>query len=86
MIGTQYLTLETVVQINTFPGQAHFATDPVHTCRECYHWEKSKQKTSRCLKASSMLKQNTPRIPHTAQACKYLELIPPVPPANPFRT
>ena len=38
MVGLNYLTNLDPTQLATYPGQAHFATDANHTCRECIHW------------------------------------------------
>ncbi|HEY1888462.1 MAG TPA: hypothetical protein VGG86_20835 [Roseiarcus sp.] len=83
MIGGLNLTGESVGQIMTHPGQAHFAVDGVHTCRECEHWaSKGQRDKARLLKPAQCLKapKEYPAIPHQAWACRYFELSPAPPP------
>ena len=80
MVGSLYLTNPNVDYLATFPGQAHFAIDGQHTCRECVHWanrrgERTKTgnlKPARCRMALRWLKEALP-IPHTASACRHFE-------------
>ena len=81
MVGSKYLTDENFFHLATVAGQAHFACDASHTCRECAHWanmrgERNHQgnlREARCRKALLYL-QNPPPIPHSAIACRHFEL------------
>ena len=74
----------------THPGQAHWADNPAHTCRECSFWgfadEPFKRACSGRLLALQCAKfreltgnKNGPRVPHYAHACKFLERNPDAP-------
>ena len=86
MVGSRYLTDPDFNQLVTEPGQAHFASDNNHTCRECDHWankraERDKHlnlKPARCLKALelSMNRDGIPPIPHSATSCRYFQANP----------
>jgi hypothetical protein len=87
MVGSLHLTDENVAQIVTLPGQAHFAIDGRHTCRECAHWASKGQrdpkgnlKPAHCRKARLMSPEPLPEIPYRAWACKHFEASP-TPPA-----
>jgi hypothetical protein len=86
MVGSEHLTEENLAYLATKPGQAHFAIDDQHTCRECEHWanqrgERSKRilKEARCRKALQWLKDSPP-IPHSAIACRHFTPSPNPPP------
>jgi hypothetical protein len=87
MVGSLHLTEENVAWIVTLPGQAHFAVDGQHTCRECAHWAnqrgdrdpKGNLKPAQCLKALLAMR-DAPEIPYRAWACKHFEASP-TPPA-----
>ena len=78
MIGSQFLTDPNFIHLATEPGQAHFASDTSHTCRECGHWanqrgERAKHgilKPARCRKALEHLR-DPPPIPHSATNCRH---------------
>jgi hypothetical protein len=73
----------------TFEGQAGWAMDPSHTCRECVLWtgkpdEKPERyawksivgqllKPRRCAKFFRLTNEWGPRIPHDATACRFFE-------------
>jgi hypothetical protein len=88
MVGSQHLTEENVFHVATKPGQAHFACDNQHTCRECAHWlnqkgvrdRKGNLKPARCKKALLSTLDPTPEVPHSAWACRHFEANP-TPPA-----
>ena len=47
MIGSKYLTGETIKQGITFPGQAHFAIPgATEHCVNCWYWARSANATS----------------------------------------
>ena len=83
MVGSRYLTEPNFNYLETKPGQAHFASDANHTCRECEHWANQRgERTSlgllepaRCRKALRSL-QDPPPIPHDATACRHFEPAP----------
>jgi hypothetical protein len=80
MVGAEHLTEENVSHLATKPGQAHFAVDDKHTCRECEHWANQRGertrlgllKEARCRKALQSLK-DIPPVPHSAKACRHFE-------------
>jgi len=79
MVGTSYLTAPNPQQLATQPGQAHFAVDVDHTCRECVYWanqrgERTKYelRPARCRKAL-MSMPDPPPIPHSATACRHFQ-------------
>ena len=80
MIGSQFLTDSNLSHLATEPGQAHFASNANHTCRECLHWanqrgERAKHgilKPARCRKALEHLK-DPPPIPHSATSCRHFQ-------------
>ena len=83
MVGLSYLVNSDPTQLATYPGQAHFATDGNHTCRECVHWanqrgERTKYELSRarCQKAVQMMGEDTTPIPHNANACRHFQAAP----------
>jgi hypothetical protein len=88
MVGSQHLTEENVFHVATKPGQAHFACDNQHTCRECVHWLNQKGertrlgllKPARCKKALLTTPDPMPEVPHSAWACKHFAANP-TPPA-----
>ncbi len=72
----------------THPGQAHFAGSGPHgrACRECISWKHEKYdylskngkyrgliKPAMCLKFKSLTRQEGPKIPDDAAACRYFE-------------
>jgi hypothetical protein len=83
MVGTEHLTDENLTHLATKPGQAHFAVDDQHTCRECGHWANQRGerdrlgllKEARCRKALQWL-QDPPPVPHNAIACRHFEAAP----------
>lgn len=80
MIGTANFTATSVSQLETYPGQAHFAVGP-QTCRECEHWANQKGerdrrrllKPARCMKAALLSPAKLQEAPHHAKACKYFQ-------------
>jgi hypothetical protein len=88
MVGTRNLTEENAIWIATLPGQAHFAIDDTHSCRECQSWgnhlgERTSAGLLRpglCRKARAMSSANLPEVPHQAKACKHFEANPTPPP------
>jgi hypothetical protein len=88
MVGSDHLTGENVFHLATKPGQAHFAADINHTCRECEHWANQRGertrlgllKEARCRKALQHL-PNPPPVAHTAWACRHFTPSPNPPPA-----
>jgi hypothetical protein len=88
MVGSLNLTAENLLHIATLPGQAHFAVDNQHTCRECAHWmnqkgerdPKGNLKPALCRKARLMSSGRLPEIPYRAWACKHFEASPTPPP------
>jgi hypothetical protein len=80
MVGNPNLFDQDASYLATLPGQAHFAVDSNHTCRECEHWANQRGernrigllKEARCRKALLSLK-NPPPIPHDATACRHFE-------------
>jgi hypothetical protein len=88
MVGSLHLTEENLNHIATKPGQAHFAIDNTHTCRECAHWLNREGartpigllREGRCQKALLMTAGRLPTVPHSAWACKHFAANP-TPPA-----
>ena len=84
MVGSKYLTDENVLHLATVAGQAHFACDANHTCRECLEWSNMRGernhlgnlKAARCRKALllSANRDGIPPIPHGAIACRHFAL------------
>lgn len=87
MVGKPNLTQTSISQLETYPGQAHFAVGP-RTCRECEHWANQKGerdrrrllKPARCMKAALLSPGRLPEAPHQAKACKYFQAAPHPPP------
>ena len=83
MVGTSYLTSPNLAHLATVPGQAHFASDVSHTCRECLSWANQRAerdshgslKPARCQKALVWIKDPAP-VPHSATACRHFEAAP----------
>lgn len=76
MIGSKYLTGETIKQGITFPGQAHFAIPgATEHCVNCWYWSPKRERDKRavCGKAASMIRSGErPRaIPAYATICQY---------------
>jgi hypothetical protein len=82
MVGSKHLTEPNFNHLATEPGQAHFASDTSHTCRECEHWANQRGertrigllKPARCLKALSL--KDPPPVRHGATACRHFEASP----------
>lgn len=83
MVGSRHLTAPNLQQLATKPGQAHFAFDLNHTCRECEHWANQRGertnhgilREARCRKALLSMK-DPPPIPHSAIACRHFQAAP----------
>jgi len=82
MVGNPHLTAINLQQLATHPGQAHFAIDLNHTCRECFYWanqrgERTKYelKPARCRKTLESM-SDPPPIPHSAIACRHFQASP----------
>ena len=84
MLGSGHLKGETPAQALTHPGQAHFADLlRAETCRECLEWDNRSGDRdrfgiladARCLKAQSLLSSITPKIPHSAHACRHFQAV-----------
>jgi len=75
MLGTDHFTGETVEQVLTHPGQAHFAIPGAKTrCSACWFWSprRAGDKKAICGKAASMTPGQRPRaIPAFATICQY---------------
>jgi hypothetical protein len=78
MIGNPDFTATDFKQLATHRGQAHFAVDSSHTCRECASWANQKGERNRkrllrsglCLKAGELM-AGLPPVPHSAWACRH---------------
>jgi hypothetical protein len=77
MIGSQHLTLTQAAQIDTYPGQAHFAIpDARETCWRCRFWDarSDREQHAVCLKAQRLTPgRRTQKVPWNARVCRYFE-------------
>jgi hypothetical protein len=79
MLGNPHMTMISLEQAETQPGQASFALPNTEfTCRSCEHWanqrgernHRGNLKEARCRKALLSLR-DPPPVPHGAKACKH---------------
>ena len=75
MIGDKNFMGVTSVQVQTFPGQAHFAIPgAAKVCADCWFWQPIRRgdKKAVCAKAASMIRGDRPRaVPAYAKICQY---------------
>lgn len=76
LASTLPLTDDNPMRAHTYPGQASWAINSKHTCRECVQFESPGRfaggvlKPGRCKLAAQYLPYPQPRFPHHAKACK----------------
>jgi hypothetical protein len=75
MIGSKYLTDETLEQAATFPGQAHFAiVGATRCCQDCVHWRPYRAGDRKAVCEKAWISRNPPpKVPAYATICKHFE-------------
>jgi hypothetical protein len=75
LLGSKNLTGETIAQVITYPGQAHFAIPSAkRICGDCWFWSprRPSDKKAICGKTASLSSRGwPPAVPRHATICQY---------------